>query len=522
MSLKNSQASKQWEKIGIRHHHGINVPVFSLHSEKSSGIGEYTDFLPLIDFCKDIGFDVIQTLPLNDTGHDTSPYNALSANALHPLFLGLHDLPLVERVPHYQERLNQLHELVKTPKVLYDKVTTLKELFLNDYCKNTYQEISQRPDYQEFIKKHHWLGPYALFKALKEKQNWIHWEDWPLKYKSPSEKQFAELFTENKERIDFHTYIQYHCFNQMKLVKETAEKAGIFIKGDIPILISRDSADVWYDRHYFLLHIVAGSPPDQYSAIGQDWGFPVYDWEELERNSYDWWKRRLEVASELYHIYRIDHIVGFFRLWTIPKGRLPKEGQFLPADETRWIPHGKKLMEMMLQSALILPIGEDLGTVPPDVRATMKELGIPGTKVMRWERKWKEDGSFIDVKDYAPESMTTVSTHDTDTLPLWWRHSAKEAKLYSECKGWTYKPFLTWEQNREILYDSHHSNSLFHINLLMEYLALFPDQISSNPQDERINVPGKVLSTNWSYRFRPSLEDLNDHTHLKTLMKNLK
>lgn len=521
MSLSNSPAAKQWEKIGIRHHHGINVPVFSLHSEKSAGIGEYPDFLSLINFCKDIGFDVIQTLPLNDTGHDRSPYNALSAFALHPLFLGLANLPLVEKVPHYQERLKQLNELAKTNRIDYEKVAPLKEIFLNDYFSNTYNEISQRPDYQEFVSKHQWLLPYALFKSLKEQQNWTHWETWPTQLKSPSEKQFGELFTQNKERINFHTYIQYHCFYQMKEVKNAAEKAGVYIKGDVPILISRDSADVWHDRNYFLLHIVAGSPPDQYSSVGQDWGFPIYDWEELEKHGYDWWKRRLEVASELYHIYRIDHIVGFFRIWAIPNGRSPKEGSFLPENEDEWIPHGRKIMEMMLQSAPILPIGEDLGTVPPEVRVCMKELGIPGTKVMRWERRWNEDGGFIDVKDYPPESMTTVSTHDTDTLQLWWRHAAKEAKLYSEYKKWTYKPFLTWEQNREILYDSHHSGSLFHVNLLMEYLALFPDLISSNPQDERINVPGKVLPTNWSYRFRPSMEDLTHHTHLKMMMKNL-
>jgi 4-alpha-glucanotransferase len=134
---------------------------------------------------------------------------------------------------------------------------------------------------------------------------------------------------------------------------------------------------------------------------------------------------------------------------------------------------------------------------------------------MRWERRWDTDGGFIPVEEYPAITMTTVSTHDTDPLQLWWRHSPKEAKLFAEYKGWQYAPFLSFEHQEQILRDSHHSHSLFHINLLQEYLALFPELISQNLHNERINIPGTILDTNWTYRFKPTLETLTQHIPLR-------
>ena len=176
---------------------------------------------------------------------------------------------------------------------------------------------------------------------------------------------------------------------------------------------------------------------------------------------------------------------------------------------------------MMLASSNMLPIAEDLGDVPPEVRVCLSELGICGTKVMRWERYWEKDKSFIPFKDYPPLSMTCVSTHDSRTLQLWWSDFPDEAKDYAAFKHWTYSPTLTVEQRKEILWDSHHTPSLFHINLLQEYLALFPELVWPQPEDERINIPGKVLATNWLYRFRPSVEELTAHEGLKKAIEQI-
>lgn len=519
--LAQTPAAAQWKEIGVRHHHGICLPISSLVTENSCGIGEYLDLLPMIDWCKQIGMDVIQILPINDMGLGTSPYNAISANALSPLYLSITHLPKVDQVPNYKEMIAKMQYWNRTIWVKYHVVRELKIAFLRSYFSIVFPEISITESYKAFCEQNPWLKSYALFKSLKETQLWKSWEDWPSPYKSPSEQGYQDLLETYKQACDFHIFVQYLCFQQFEEVKRFASAKGLFIKGDIPILISRDSADVWHNRHTFLLYLSAGAPPDMYSRNGQEWGFPLYDWKELEKNNYNWWRERLRGASHLYHLYRIDHVVGFFRMWSVPLGKSPQEGSFVPSNESEWIPQGRKLMEMMLSGAPILPIGEDLGLVPPEVRQCLYDLGICGTKVMRWERHWNTDGSYIPVTEYPPTTMTTVSTHDSDTLQLWWGHSPKEAKLFCEFKGWDYKPFLSAERQKEILRDAHHSSSLFHINLLQEYLALFPELIFENRNHERINIPGKVLDTNWTYRFRPTVETIVQHAPLRQAMLDI-
>ena len=175
----------------------------------------------------------------------------------------------------------------------------------------------------------------------------------------------------------------------------------------------------------------------------------------------------------------------------------------------------------MLQSSPMLPIGEDLGVVPENVRSTLKDLGISGTKVMRWERVWNEDGRFIEIKDYIPQSLTTVSTHDSDTLPLWWKNAAQESQFYAKFKGWIWQEYITRDQQIAILKDSHHTTSLFHINLLQEYLALFKDLSYDNPNEERINLPGTINNTNWCYRFKPTVEEIVNHKELRNTIKEI-
>ena len=315
--------------------------------------------------------------------------------------------------------------------------------------------------------------------------------------------------------------MQYLCFQQFKTVKKQAEEKKVFLKGDIPILINRESADVWLHRKLFFTQYSAGAPPDMYSSTGQNWGFPIYDWKEHVRDNFNWWRQRLQVASQLYDLYRIDHVVGFFRIWAIAQGMTGKDGKFIPKNPAEWIPHGEPIMRMMLETPDMLPIAEDLGVVPPEVRVCLRQLGICGTKVMRWERKWNGDKSFILPENYISESMTTVSTHDSDTLTLWWRNSPEEAKAYADSKKWIYVPEITRKQLQEILKESHHSGSLFHINLLNEYFPLVDNLTWPNPEDERINTPGIISDRNWTYRFKPSVEQIVSNTHLFHAIKQL-
>lgn len=504
-TLSTSKAAKQWQTVGIKHHHGINIPLFSLHSKESAGIGEFLDLIPLIDWISSLGMDVIQLLPINDTGNDKSPYNALSAHALNPIYLSLSQLPSLS--PSLKEKLKKLQDLTSIVPIPYEKVREGKEEFLHEYFDKEFKNISQTPAFNKFLSANGWVEHYAHFRALKDHFGGRFWKEWP---QDPPTVDYQ-----------FFLFLQFLCFEQLSKVSNHAKMKKVLLMGDLPILISKDSADVWANPELFEMGIGAGAPPDMYNKEGQDWGFPLYRWDSLEKTNYTWWKERLEFASNFYSMFRIDHVVGFFRIWGVPSGMKAKEGHFYPEDQALWIPQGQKIMEMMIDSSPMLPIGEDLGVVPPEVRLCLCQLGICGTKVMRWERYWNEDSRFIPISEYIRESLTTVSTHDSETLNLWWQNQVEESKIYAFSKGWQWQPQMSSDQLQQILYDSHHSASLFHVNLLQEYFSLFSDLVHEDPNNERINIPGILNDSNWCTRFRPSIEEIVSHKALSHLLKTL-
>lgn len=461
-----------------RHYHGIVAPLFSIHTQLSSGIGEYLDLIPLIDWCQEVGLDIIQLLPLNDTGPVISPYSPLSAFALNPIHISLGHMVRSESLQPLR-KLNE-EELIPYEKVLKYKEQVLRKCFGEDFGK-----ISKGEDFKNFVKGNSWLLDYARFKILKERYQWISWKEWPKNHLSDIPQ--AE--------IDYHTYVQFICFSQLISVKKYAESKNVLLKGDIPFLITLESADVWKHPEMFLTNLSAGAPPDQYNAEGQNWSAPIYNWDEKFDEILDWWRVRLKVSEHFYHLYRLDHVVGLFRVWAIPDGSPANEGYFIPKDKAKWIPQGKRILEDFLKVTTMKPIAEDLGVVPDEAREVLLQLGIPGTKVMRWEKD--------PIEKYPSVSMTTVSTHDTETLSGWLNGEASCDVL------------------RNILFESHHSASKYHINLLHEYFPLIQNFSRKSFHDERINVPGKVLPTNWRYRFRPSVEEIKANKDLETIIKNL-
>jgi 4-alpha-glucanotransferase len=511
-----------YEKVKKINHHGIALPLFSLRNPQSSGIGEFLDLIPMIEWCSKIGFDVIQLLPLNDSGSDSSPYSAQSAEALHPIYLSLTALPYVKEViPDWEEEFQRLSVCNSSQRFNYDTVLHNKLDFLWRYFEAVFPKFQNAPEFQAFVLNEPWLEDYVLFKVLKKFHHEHAWWDWGTFAKNKN-KEFLRSFKEEFEHeMNFHMLVQFLAFSQWAKVRQAAVQFKVFLKGDIPILINRDSADVWANQEIFQLEYAAGAPPDMYSEEGQYWGFPIYNWAKSEETGYAFWKMRLKVAEKLYDIFRLDHIVGFFKIWAIPYGKPSKEGFFIPQDQNLWIPQGKKILEMMLASTSMLPIGEDLGAVPPEVRQTLRELGIPGTKVIRWERKWNEDRSYIPIDEYIPESMTTVSTHDSSVLAEWWLEDGEEVSAYCMYKGWEYKAPLTYKKHLAILEDAHCSGSLFHINLLQEYLNLFPKLTWTNPKDERINIPGVVLERNWTYRYKPTVDEIVTNEKLAEVMRHL-
>ena len=474
-----------FHRIGYRHHHGIDIILSSLWTENSSGIGEFYDLIPLIDFCKSVGFDIIQLLPINDTGTETSPYTALTSCGLNPIFLSLWKLPGVDK-----QELKSFKHFLTFPKVPYQEVLEKKIAFLKHY----YERNALSFDYHEFVEKNRWLENYSIFKA---------------------EKEITPIST------DFFSFLQYLCFVQMREVKSYANAQGIFLKGDIPILISRDSADVSYNSKDFDFRFTAGAPPDKYSSEGQNWGFPLYNWEAIEADGFFWWKQRLEYAENFFDIFRLDHIIGFFRIWAIPQDAEAREGFFIPKEYDLQEAQGLSILTQLLPRTKMLPIGEDLGFNTGVAQINMEKLGIPGTKVIRWMRNYNTDGSFIPYDLYPELSLCTLSTHDSETLTLWWKSSPHEVEAFCSFRNVPYASTLSKTTRLALLKEAHHTSSLFHINLLGEYLALFDELVWENPEDERINIPGLILPTNWTYRLRTSVEEITKHKELKNAIRSI-
>ncbi len=508
-------------KLPSEHKHGVNIPLFSLRSEQSCGIGEYLDLIPMIRWCSEVGFSVIQTLPLNDTGPETSPYCALTSTALNPVFLSLVYLPGLETHPNLKEQLQNLQELNTAPQVDYQAVLDGKMNFLKDYFGHFRKEIFENHHFAQFFYSSEWLKGYALFKSLKQCTHWKPWEEWEESLRICDPVALKELESKFETEIEFHIFVQFLCFHQMEQVKKVAEEFGVSIMGDLPILINRESADVWLNQRLFDLAHAAGAPPDQYSSEGQYWGFPLYRWDKLKEEGYRWWIDRLDSASPLYDIYRIDHAVGFFRIWGVPLGHKALDGEFYPGDPSTWIAHGNEILTMMIDHSAMIPIAEDLGTVPDEVRVYLREHQICGTRVMRWERHWHTDRSYIPIQDYIRESLTTVSTHDSELLTEWWENQSEEAGTYAQNKGWLYAHPLSIEHRIAILKDSHRTGSLYHINLINEYLNCVPELAWNRPEEERINTPGVVSDSNWTLKLIPTVEQITSNSKLKHLIKTL-
>jgi len=500
--LFSGPTGPQWRQIGVRPHHGIVLPLFSLHSGHSP-IGEYPDLMAVADWCHSVGFDTIQLLPLNDTGNQTSPYSARSAFALNLMHLRL------DALPEMDEALVKAAALAPQSghRLDYLAIWNHKRKFLDLYCQRVGSRLRNQEEYKAFVANNPWLEGYALYKVLKRASDGKHWEEWRPEWRDADAAMRQRLVQENQAFIETQLITQFLCHTQLETARAHAQSQGVFLMGDIPILIDRDSADVWLNRSYFQMEANAGSPPDEFNAKGQAWGFPPYQWTTLAQDGHSWWRQRLQAAARYYQLVRIDHIVGFFRIWTIPNGHDGKDGHFEPRDQATWIDRGRDLLTMMTHASSLLPIGEDLGTVPNGVRPCMHALGICGTRVIRWEKRWATDRSFVPFDQYDPLSLTTVSTHDTEPLLLWWQRDPTAATLAPSA--------------RALLEASHRTASLFHINLLSEYLAHFPDLTWGNPAEDQINVPGTVSPNNWSIRLRPPLESWTSHAGLRDWLQKL-
>jgi 4-alpha-glucanotransferase len=582
-SFLHSHSKPHWERVGLKRRAGVCAPLFSLHTKESVGIGEIPDLIPFIDWAASTGLSIIQLLPLNDVGFDFAPYSAKSSFALDPMYLSLRKMAGVDTERFEREIQDLARRFPVGERVHYGIKGAKLELLWRMFEQRDKPEDSRFQLYRR--RTAYWLRDDALYKILKQRFQGASWEQWPEPFRGRKATALDKLVSEERDSVRFHEWVQWQIYEQFLDVKAHGKSKGVMLMGDMPFLVARDSADVWAHPTYFRLDLSAGAPPDLYFAGGQRWGMPAYDWPAMARGDYDYLERKLRYAENFYDMYRIDHVIGVFRLYTIPVDSPPErgglDGSFEPKEERTWEQHGRRLLEVMLDSTRMLPCGEDLGVVPACSYKVLRELAIPGLEVQRWSKDWGKTNGFNAPNTYRPNAVAVCSTHDMSIVAAWWKYEVatvddfffkikcQEHKIsYDDLKEKLFDPaqeahgrlhwragieseesllalvavpgdkagdFLglfrstRWEREkfweflgiegkpspevfpdfvRRVLEKAGETSSIFSVQLLQDWLFAGGGLEGQDVWKARVNLPGSVGETNWSYVSPLSVEAL--------------
>ena len=319
---------------------GVAIPVFSLRSEKSFGVGEFSDMKLLVDWAKITGLKLVQILPVNDTisthtSADSYPYSAISAFALHPIYLNLEKVAGKEFTGSVKSLKKKQKELNELPALDYVEVMKLKLGVIEDLYQLQKDKVFATEEYQVFFSENKdWLVPYAAFSYLRDKYDTSDFRKWKTHavYHEEQIQKLASPANKHYDKIAVQYFTQFHLHLQLHEAHEYAGKNGVIVKGDIPIGINRNGVDAWMSPELYYMDQQAGAPPDDFAVKGQNWGFPTYNWNKMQDDGFAWWKRRFEQMSRYFDTFRIDHILGFFRIWSIPENAVEGiMGHFVPS-----------------------------------------------------------------------------------------------------------------------------------------------------------------------------------------------
>jgi 4-alpha-glucanotransferase len=625
---------------------GTAVPVGALRGKDGLGVGEFLDLVEFAQFCARSCIGLIQLLPVNDTGYESSPYSALSAFALNPLYLKLSRL---DEAAGFEGKIALLRTRFDGAKrfphreVVAAKIALLREMFAPREG-----AIAASPALKTWIDANGWVKTYAVFRSLKEANKLRHWKEWES-HGTAAQKDIDALWKEPARATEhrFWAWVQYNLDAQFRAARTEIAQLGIILEGDLPILINEDSADVWAHGQYFDNAYSAGAPPDMYSPDGQNWGFPIYNWDALEKDGCAWWKERLAAAEKYFDAYRIDHVLGFFRIWATPRTETSALlGRFIPSvpisradlhalgfdrarirwlslphvptralreslqsagggeedltritdaalrrigDEELWLfketirgggdiealdihPAGKKLLHaawadrvlqpidadnyaplwnhqrshpwatlsaeekdaledlirrkdaesertwesagtkhlaMLKDASPMLPCAEDLGAVPPCVPSTLAGLNILGLRVVRWTRRWEQDGGpYIPFSQYPELSVCTPAVHDSSTVREWWENEADQNAFAAFLGQPSLPPLYNPGAARRILRSVAGAASRYRVFQIQDLLHLSPRWYAPESASERVNIPGTAGEFNWTYRLPAPIGEL--------------
>jgi len=513
------------------------TPLFALRQEADHGIGDLGALKKLIDWCHEVGLRFILLLPVTACGRDYSPYNAISSFALEPLYLDLHDEELFSSLGGNIPNIPRSIDGVSTEFVDYEKVANFKHTFLYEIFLRT----SGNVELQKFVLRNRsWLDAYALFCALAEKFQSTDFHLWPEEFRSFSHAK-STVDTSLLQRMAYQQFCQWICDKSWRRIQQYAKRRKVLLIGDLPFSISQQSADYWQNPQQFSEKWYAGAPPepsfqdDEFvRRWGQNWGLPVYNWKKEEKRNFPWLRKRLRRMSRFFHGIRLDHALGYFRVFAFPwhpsqnpkyldktpEEVLAKGGEiprFFPApddsqeNQQRNRENGYRILSFLKKTLpRRLLIAEDLGLVPDYVRPVLEELKIPGMKVPYFERL-PPDLSYLPVEEYPECSLATWATHDHPPLAALWK-KWQQSRSHSDAMNWEVRCFLRFlsiEQDRTELEmpEDIHLAAIRKISesrsamLCLQLTDWFKLQI-------RYNHPGTLSVTNWSARLPFTVEEL--------------
>lgn len=546
---------------------GVLAPLFALRTERDLGIGDLDGLRQFIDWAAGVGFKLVQLLPINETGGDHSPYNAISAIALEPTTLHLapgspEDLMRAD----FDEVLAQTDlEKLRRGAVKHDRVRRLKlgllEKAFARFSEQAGQDAASAAEFESFCTAQNaWLADYAFFRALMEENgNSETWDKWREEHRNPeaAREWLAAQPQEKQARFDerarFYRYVQWIAHSQWRGVKLYSEERGVGLMGDVPFGVNYYSADVYSRRDEFALDWSGGAPPEPYfkddeftQKWGQNWGIPLYRWDAMRSRNLDWWRQRVRGVRDIFHVFRIDHVLGFYRIYAFP-WRPERNQEFLPLswDEMRErtggsIPQfyprddstaenceanrreGEDYLRVVLEeSGDTKVVGEDLGTVPKYVRPSLRSLGVAGFKIPQWENR--EDDSSIPGSEYERVSVATYATHDHQPLRALWEEAFGEASPASEqarrdltkiaeFSGW---PPLTEGADYEADFYPPIMEALFRCESWIA-IVMITDLLG---RKDRCNVPGTAANSNWSRRMQKTVAGLSASRSVRKRMR---
>ncbi len=509
---------------------GLLIPLFSCTSTAGWGIGDVGDLAPVTAWLSGAGQRSLQLLPLNEMAPgQQSPYSAISAMAIDPVFISVPAVPEWRALGGTNALTagdrDDIDRAVRAPRIDHAVCRRVKAKALSSAFELFYEEEWRRNTDRAIALKAFmdaqawWLDDYALFRAIRTREGQRPWTEWPEPLRQRRPDALDQARQELTRDVVFYQYLQWLADAQWQAARATARANGVAILGDLPFMVDTDSADVWARQQYFHLDVSVGAPPDAFSATGQDWGMPLYNWDALARDDFRWLRERARRSADLYDGYRVDHLVGFYRTYGRP--RSGGEPFFSPAQEHDQIALGERVLGVFREPGAEL-IAEDLGTVPTYVRESLARLGIPGFRVLRWERRWHEEGQpFRDPTEYPPASVATTGTHDTEPLITWWSNAdAHEKQQVSALptiqritngRGLIDRPFHP--DVRDAILEA--------LNASESRLVLLPVQDVFG-WSTRINDPATMTMENWTFRLPWPVDRLDEIDEARERQKTLR